>query len=121
MTYVVIDNCIKCKYTDCVEVCPVDCFYEGVNMLVIDPETCIDCAACEPVCPAKAIKPDSAKDLGIFPKLNADMAKIWPVLSVKREPLPESAEFDGKAGKYEAHFSADPGEGGKKKKKKKDK
>lgn len=75
MTYVVLDNCIKCKFTDCVVPCPVDCFYEGANMLVIDPEVCTDCGLCEPECPAKAIKPDTAKNLGIFPKLNADMAK----------------------------------------------
>lgn len=112
MTFVVIDNCIKCKYTDCVAVCPVDCFYEGVNMLVIDPETCIDCGVCEPECPAQAIKADTAKNLGIFPKLNADMAKIWPNLAFKRKALPEAAEFDGKPAKYEAFFSADPGEGG---------
>ncbi|WOJ89036.1 ferredoxin family protein [Methylocapsa polymorpha] len=112
MTFVVIDNCIKCKYTDCVAVCPVDCFYEGVNMLVIDPDVCIDCGVCEPECPAQAIKADTAKNLGIFPKLNADMAKIWPNLAFKRKALPEAAEFDGKPNKYEAFFSADPGEGG---------
>jgi len=76
MTYVVLDNCIKCKFTDCVVPCPVDCFYEGANMLVIDPEVCTDCGLCEPECPAKAIKPDTAKNLGIFPKLNADMAML---------------------------------------------
>ena len=59
MTYVVVENCIKCKYMDCVEVCPVDCFYEGDNMLVIHPDECIDCGVCEPECPAEAIKPDT--------------------------------------------------------------
>eukprot|EP01035_Chromulina_nebulosa_P006172 gene6172-8351_t len=63
MTYVVTDNCIKCKYTDCVEVCPVDCFYEGDNMLVIHPDECIDCGVCEPECPADAIKPDTVPGL----------------------------------------------------------
>jgi ferredoxin len=63
MTYVVNDNCIKCKYTDCVEVCPVDCFYEGANMLVIHPDECIDCGVCEPECPVDAIKPDTAPGL----------------------------------------------------------
>jgi ferredoxin len=86
-------------------------------MLVIDPEVCTDCGLCEPECPAKAIKPDTAKNLGIFPKLNADMAKIWPNLTVKRDAMPEAAEFCGKANKYEEFFSADPGEGGKKTKK----
>jgi ferredoxin len=112
MTFVVLDNCIKCKFTDCVEVCPVDCFYEGVNMLVIDPEVCIDCGVCEPECPADAIKADTAKNLGIFPKLNADMAKIWPNLAFKRKALPEAAEFNGTFNKYETYFSPDPGEGG---------
>ncbi len=88
MAYVVLDNCIACKYTDCVEVCPVDCFYEGENMLVIHPDECIDCGVCEPECPAAAIKPDTAKNLGVFPKLNADMAKIWPNLAIKRKALP---------------------------------
>ena len=96
MAYVVLDNCIKCKYTDCVEVCPVDCFYEGENMLVIHPDECIDCGVCEPECPAAAIKPDTAKKLGIFPQLNADMAKIWPNLAIKRKALPEAKEFNGK-------------------------
>jgi ferredoxin len=79
-------------------------------MLVIDPE-----------CPAKAIKADTAKDLGIFPKLNADMAKIWPNLAFKRDALPDAARFCNKPAKYEAYFSAEPGEGGVKKKKSKPK
>ena len=58
MTFVVTEACIKCKYTDCVEVCPVDCFYEGENMLVIDPDQCIDCGVCEPECPIDAIQAD---------------------------------------------------------------
>ena len=72
MTYVVTDNCIKCKYTDCVEVCPVDCFYEGENFLVIHPDECIDCGVCEPECPAEAIKPDTEPGLDKWLKLNAD-------------------------------------------------
>ncbi|GIR46335.1 MAG: ferredoxin [Hyphomicrobiales bacterium] len=63
MTYIVTDACIKCKYTDCVEVCPVDCFYEGENMLVIHPDECIDCGVCEPECPAEAIKADTESNL----------------------------------------------------------
>ena len=78
MTYVVVENCIKCKYLDCVEVCPVDCFYEGDNMLVIHPDECIDCGVCEPECPAEAIKPDTEPDLAFWLKLNADYAKSWP-------------------------------------------
>src|SRR5277367_3941091 len=77
MTYVVIENCIKCKYLDCVEVCPVDCFYEGENMLVIHPDECIDCGVCEPECPAEAIKPDTEPNLESWLKVNADYAKSW--------------------------------------------
>src|SRR6201985_1635666 len=101
MTYVVTENCIKCKYMDCVEVCPVDCFYEGENMLVIHPDECIDCGGCEPECPAEAIKPDTEKSLESWLKLNADMARAWPNVTIKREALPEAKEFDGKTGKLE--------------------
>ena len=79
MTYVVNDNCIKCKYTDCVEVCPVDCFYEGANMLVIHPDECIDCGVCEPECPVDAIKPDTEpgleKWLGTQRRIREDLAQ----------------------------------------------
>ena len=77
MTYVVTDNCIRCKYTDCVEVCPVDCFYEGENFLAINPDECIDCGVCEPECPAEAIKPDTEPGLDKWLKLNAEYAAIW--------------------------------------------
>jgi ferredoxin len=107
---VVVENCIKCKYTDCVEVCPVDCFYEGENMLVINPDECIDCGVCEPECPAQAIKPDTAKGLESWLKLNSDMSRSWPNLTRKRDALPEAKEFDGKDGKL-ALFSDKPGEG----------
>ena len=76
MTYVVTDNCIKCKYMDCVEVCPVDCFYEGENMLVIHPDECIDCGVCEPECPADAIKPDTEPDPESWLKLNTDYSQV---------------------------------------------
>jgi ferredoxin len=111
MTYVVVENCIKCKYMDCVEVCPVDCFYEGENMLVIHPDECIDCGVCEPECPAEAIKPDTEPGLEKWLTLNVDMAKTWPNVTVKRDPLPEAKEFDGKPGKFDAYFSLEPGEG----------
>lgn len=111
MTYVVTENCIKCKYTDCVEVCPVDCFYEGENFLVIHPDECIDCGVCEPECPADAIRPDTEPGLEKWLKLNADLAKVWPNITGKRDPLPEAKEFDGKKGKFEAYFSDKPGEG----------
>jgi ferredoxin len=111
MTYVVVENCIKCKYMDCVEVCPVDCFYEGENMLVIHPDECIDCGVCEPECPAEAIKPDTEKGLDEWLKLNRDMAQSWPNVMVKRDALPQAKEFDGKPGKFEAFFSPKAGQG----------
>lgn len=111
MTYVVTENCIKCKYMDCVEVCPVDCFYEGDNMLVIHPDECIDCGVCEPECPAEAIKPDAEPGLEQWLKLNADMAKSWPNITQKKDPPADAKEFDGVAGKFEQYFSASPGEG----------
>lgn len=111
MTYVVTENCIKCKYTDCVEVCPVDCFYEGENMLVIHPDECIDCGVCEPECPAEAIKPDTEPNLDIWLKLNADYAESWPNITIKKEPLPDAEDFDGAADKMEKYFSANPGSG----------
>ncbi|HFQ14531.1 MAG TPA: ferredoxin family protein [Gammaproteobacteria bacterium] len=97
MTYVVTDNCIKCKYTDCVEVCPVDCFHEGPNFLVIDPEECIDCTLCEPECPAEAIFADDdvPANMTNFIELNAELAKEWPVISEMKPALPDAEEWDG--------------------------
>jgi ferredoxin len=108
MTYVVTENCIKCKYTDCVEVCPVDCFYEGANMLVIHPDECIDCGVCEPECPAGAIKPDSASGLKQWLELNAKYAGEWPNITSKKEAPPDAKEFDGVPDKLEKHFSPEP-------------
>lgn len=101
MTYVVAENCIKCKYTDCVEVCPVDCFHEGPNFLVIDPDECIDCALCEPECPANAIfaEDDLPKDQAEFLALNAELAAQWPVITERKSPPADAAEWDGKPGK----------------------
>ena len=110
MTYVVTDNCIKCKYTDCVSVCPVDCFYEGENMLVIHPDECIDCGVCEPECPADAIKPDTEPGLESWLKLNAEYAPAWPNLTARRDPLPEAKEMDGVPDKLR-FFSPKPGKG----------
>jgi ferredoxin len=102
MTFVVTENCIKCKYTDCVTVCPVDCFHEGPNFLVIDPERCTDCALCEPECPAKAIIPgeDLPSAQAHFLQLNAELSKLWPTITASREPTPESQDWDGKPGKF---------------------
>lgn len=101
MTYVVTENCIRCKYTDCVEVCPVDCFHEGPNFLVIDPDECIDCELCVPECPAEAIfaEDDLPKDQLQFIEINAELAQQWPVITERKAPLPDAAEWDGKPDK----------------------
>ena len=92
MTFVVTENCIKCKYTDCVAVCPVDCFHEGPNFLAIDPDECIDCALCEPECPAEAIfaEDDVPKEQQHFTALNAELCANWPVIT-EQKPPPEDA------------------------------
>ena len=110
MTYVVTENCIACKYTDCVEVCPVDCFYEGENFLVIHPDECIDCGVCEPECPADAIRPDTELDMEKWVEFNRKYSEIWPVITAKKDPMPTAEEMDGKPGKMEL-FSEAPGEG----------
>jgi ferredoxin len=111
MTYVVAEACIKCKYMDCVEVCPVDCFYEGENMLVIDPDVCIDCGVCEPECPVEAIKPDTEPGLEKWLALNAEYARKWPNITQKGEPPKDAKEFDQVQGKFEKYFSDKPGSG----------
>lgn len=97
MTFVVTENCIKCKYTDCVEVCPVDCFHEGPNFLVIDPEECIDCTLCEPECPAEAIYPedDLPADQIQFLELNRELSQEWPVISQMKDAPADAKEWDG--------------------------
>jgi len=110
VTYVVTENCIKCKYMDCVEVCPVDCFYAGENMLVIHPDECIDCGVCEPECPAEAIVPDTAPGLDKWLKLNAEYAQIWPNIVAKGTPPADAEAFDGQPDKFEKYFSSQPGE-----------
>ena len=92
MTYVVTDACIRCKYTDCVEVCPVDAFREGPNFLAIHPDDCIDCTLCVPVCPVQAIYPDSEVPAAMrpFTTLNAELAESWPVIDKKKAPLPDA-------------------------------
>ncbi len=103
MTYVVTENCIKCKYTDCVDVCPVDCFHAGPNFLVIDPEECIDCTLCEPECPVQAIFAEDDVPAGQehFIALNAELTQLWPVINVSQPPPPDAAEWDGVAGKLD--------------------
>jgi len=101
MTYVVTENCIKCKYTDCVDVCPVDCFHEGPNFLVIDPDECIDCTLCEPECPAEAIfaEDDVPEDQSIFIELNAELAKKWPVINEMKDAPEDADQWKGVPGK----------------------
>ena len=101
VTFVVTESCIKCKYTDCVEVCPVDCFYEGPNFLVIHPDECIDCALCEPECPVDAIisEDDATDDQLKFLELNAELAKHWPNITVKKDGPADAKSWEGVEGK----------------------
>ena len=111
MTYVVTEACIKCKFMDCVEVCPVDCFYEGENMLVIHPDECIDCGVCEPECPPEAIKPDTESGLEKWLSVNAEYAKVWPNIAQKGEAPVDAKEWDGVEGKFKKFFDPKPGSG----------
>ena len=101
MTFVVTDNCIKCKYTDCVEVCPVDAFHEGPNFLVIDPDECIDCTLCEPECPINAIYPEDDVPAGqeAFVAINAELAKGWPVITERKDAPADAKAWEGKPDK----------------------
>lgn len=99
MTYIVTENCINCKFQDCVTVCPVDCFYEGENFLVIHPDECIDCGVCEPECPADAIKPDTESGLDEWLAINTKYAEIWPNISEIGTVPPDAEEWNGKPGK----------------------
>ena len=101
MTYVVTENCIKCKHTDCVSACPVDCFYEGPNFLVIHPDECIDCGVCLPACPIEAISQDDdlPEALKPFIDLNRELAGVWPNIRQQKAPLVGAAEWAGRADK----------------------
>jgi ferredoxin len=110
MTYVVVEACIKCKLTDCVEVCPVDCFYEGENMLVIHPDECIDCGVCEPECPVDAIKPDTDDGLAEWLELNREYAEKWPNITREKDPPADSDDWRDVKDKKQ-YFSPNPGDG----------
>jgi len=97
MTHVITDECVKCKYTDCVEVCPVDCFHEGEHMLVINPETCIDCGVCVTECPVQAIKTDTQSPI-VWLERAQEFTKKWPQITKAKAPLPEAERH-----KYEKH------------------
>jgi len=101
MPFVVTESCIKCKYTDCVEVCPVDCFKEGPNFLAIDPDECIDCTLCEPECPVNAIYPEDDVPAGQeeFVKINARLAKGWPTISARKDAPADAKQWEGVANK----------------------
>lgn len=111
MTFVVTDVCIMCKYTDCVEVCPVDCFYEGENTLVIHPDECIDCGVCEPECPIEAIIPDTDPEGEKWVEFNRKYSEMWPVITKQKDPLPEAAKYKDVKNKLEEYFSERPGDG----------
>ncbi len=95
MTYVVAEPCVKCKFTDCVDVCPVDCFVEGENFLAINPDECIDCGACVPECPAEAIfeETELPEKWEPYIELNAKFAAVWPEISEQKDPLPDADEW----------------------------
>ncbi|MGQ0527054.1 MAG: ferredoxin FdxA [Alphaproteobacteria bacterium] len=111
MTFVVTEVCIKCKYTDCVEVCPVDCFYEGENMLVINPDECIDCGVCEPECPIEAIIPDSDPRAEAWLEVNKDYSEKWPNITKKKSGPEGARDMEKVENKFEQFFSPEPGEG----------
>lgn len=102
MTHIVTENCIKCKHTDCVAVCPVDCFYEGPNFLVINPDECIDCGVCIPECPIDAIVTDNDKsvaDLQYWADLNSELSRKWPSITKRKDALPDASEWKDKPNK----------------------
>jgi ferredoxin len=107
MSYIVNENCIKCKFTDCVDVCPVDCFYEGENMLVINPDECIDCGVCEPECPVNAIVPDT-DTTEHWIKINTDYSLLWPNLNRKKAHPADAEDYRDKPNKAEL-FSPNAG------------
>ncbi len=108
MTYLVTDNCICCKYTDCVEVCPVDCFYEGKNFLAINPNECIDCGVCEPECPAGAIRSSEELNVEKWIEINAKYSNLWPNINKRKSPLEKADEFNGIKNKFEKYFNPSP-------------
>ena len=110
MTYVVTETCIRCKYMDCIEVCPVDCFYVGGNMLVIHPDECIDCGVCEPECPVEAIIPDTDGEAEKWLELNRDYSEKWPNITRKGSSPDDADTYKDEEGKFEKYFDEAPGE-----------
>ena len=112
VTYIVKDPCIKCKHMDCVLVCPTDCFHEGENMLVINPDECIDCGVCIPECPVDAISEDFNDDPdGKWLAINEKYSKLWPVITTIGDVPHDAAKYESETGKFEKYFSEYPGKG----------
>ena len=109
MTYIVNDNCINCRFTDCVEVCPVDCFYIGENTIVIHPDECIDCGVCEPECPVDAIQADSDPGADKWLEYNKEMSEIWPNITMKLDAPTDADQYSEVSGKCKNFFSKKPG------------
>lgn len=109
MTYVVNEKCIRCKYTDCVKVCPVDCFHEGENMLVIDPDICIDCGVCEAECPISAIFPDTHPEAEKWLEVNRKFSKKWPGITTKKSALADADKWKEVQDKFSKYFSEKAG------------
>ena len=112
MAFVVTEQCIRCKFADCVEVCPVDCFYEGPNFLVINPDECIDCALCEPECPVNAImsEDDLSEEQKAFTDLNRELSAVWPNITVKKEPPADASDWENKENKLKYFVKEWPSE-----------
>ena len=110
MAYVVTEACIMCKYNDCVEVCPVDCFYEGENMLVINPDECIDCGVCEPECPIDAIEAESEDNVKWL-EINREFSEKWPNVTENKDPMEDAEKYKDEENKYDKYFSEKPGQG----------
>ena len=112
MTYIVKDECIKCKLTDCVEVCPVDCFYEGENMLVINPDECIDCGVCEPECPVDAIQADTVDGTAEWVDINTKYSELWPnITKMRKEDVPKDHDKWKDVPDKKKYLSEKPGKG----------
>lgn len=111
MTYIVTEACVRCKFMDCIEVCPVDCFYEGENMLVINPDECIDCGVCEPECPVEAIVPDSSEGAEKWVEINRQYATNWPNITRKGTPPEDAKDWLTTKNKFADYFNPTPGKG----------
>ena len=111
MAYVVGEPCVNCKYGDCVDACPVDCFYQDDRMLYINPAECIDCDACKPECPVEAILPDTEDDTEKWVEINREYSEKWPNITQKGEPPADGEEYKDTPDKFDKFFSAEPGQG----------